>query len=266
MPSRDFAMWWLWFPTFVRFRPACRVTTSWGPGRSSSVRRCSTSTSPSSRDSFASNSVVSAPSTTSSARLRLSGSPYQVSGPIERTRCGRWSTAGGTRTASLAIPTSVGMAAVAPHDERVLTVVGVVAAADAVAFEAQFLVKADRLPVRDAHLERVAAAVVFVRELEEPFEQARRDAAALVVGIDRDVHDVPGVDIPRIDDVADQLVALERAEADRRSLRELGGEHRARPRRPVGALLDLLDLGQVADRQAPDLDRERGHVAGFASG
>ena len=127
-------------------------------------------------------------------------------------------------------------AALAPHDQRVLAVVGVVAAAHAAALEAEALVQVDRARVRDAHLERVAAAAVVLRQLEQRLEQPRRDAAAAVVGVDGDVHHVPGVDVARVDDVADELVALERAEADRRRLGELGGEHRARPRRRVGAL------------------------------
>src|SRR5205085_3162845 len=137
---------------------------------------------------------------------------------------------------------------------------------DAVAVEAELLVEPDRGPVGDAHLERVAAALVVGGQLEQPLEEPRRDPAALVLRVDGDVHHVPGVDIAGVDDVADELVALERAEADRRALRGLGGEHRAGPGRLVRALLDLLDLGEVTERETPDLDRDGRHADGFASG
>ena len=52
---------------------------------------------------------------------------------------------------------------VAPHDQRVFSVVRVVAAADSSRAEAERLVEADRRLVRDAHLERVAAPGVVAR-------------------------------------------------------------------------------------------------------
>jgi hypothetical protein len=46
-----------------------------------------------------------------------------------------------------------------------------------------------------------------------------------MIGIDRDIHDVPRIDVARHDQVADELagvaVEVERAEADRARLREL---------------------------------------------
>ena len=88
---------------------------------------------------------------------------------------------------------------VAPHDQRVLAVVRVVAAPDAAGDEAEPLVEPDRALVRDAHLERVAAALVRRGHLEEPLEQRPRDPAAAVLGVDGDVHHVPRVDVARDD-------------------------------------------------------------------
>ena len=53
--------------------------------------------------------------------------------------------------------------------------------------------------------DETAAALVVLRQLEEPFEQGGGDASPLVVGIDRDVHHVPGVDVARDDEVAEEL-------------------------------------------------------------
>src|SRR5262249_43984285 len=105
------------------------------------------------------------------------------------------------------------MASVAPHDERVLAVVCVVAAPDAARLEAELLVEVDRVVVRDAHLEGVAAALVATGLLEEALEKRRRDAAPLVLRVDRDVHHMPGVDVARVDDIADEVGPLERAKA-----------------------------------------------------
>src|SRR5262249_49908758 len=107
-----------------------------------------------------------------------------------------------------------------------------------------------------AHLERVAAAAVARGQLEQPIEHGPRDPAAPVVGRDRDVHDVPRVDVAGDDEVADELPRLrvERAEADRRRLRELAGEHRARPRCRIRTLLDALDRAQVGELEAAQLD------------
>ena len=132
--------------------------------------------------------------------------------------------------------------------------------------EADLLVEVDRGGVRDAHLEGVAAALVFRGHFEQALEQLPGDPAALVVGVDGDVHDVPRVDVAGVDGVAHERVALERAEADRGRLRELGREHRARPRRRVGAALDPLDRVQVGEVEQADLERDGGHAEGTASG
>src|SRR5262245_63141398 len=63
-----------------------------------------------------------------------------------------------TTTAVLVAPP--GRDGVLPHDQRVLAVVGVVAAPDAPRLEAEPLVQRDRGRIRDAHLEGVAAARV----------------------------------------------------------------------------------------------------------
>src|SRR5262249_52488699 len=105
------------------------------------------------------------------------------------------------------------------------------AAAQAPRAEAETLVEADRLPVRDAHLERVTAAGVVRREVEEALEKHRRDAAPTLVGIDGQGHHMPRVDVARDDQITDNRAflpfRLERTEADRARLRELAREHRA---------------------------------------
>src|SRR5688572_422864 len=69
---------------------------------------------------------------------------------------------------------------VAPHDQRVLAVVGVVAAPDAARDKAHRLVQLDRTLVGHADLERVAAALVRRGQLEEVVEQSASDPAAAV--------------------------------------------------------------------------------------
>src|SRR5438067_1626283 len=66
---------------------------------------------------------------------------------------------------------------VLPHDQRVLTVVGVVAAPDAAGLEAQPLVQGDGTDIRDPHLEGVAASTPAGGYLEEPLHHRRRDPA-----------------------------------------------------------------------------------------
>ena len=148
---------------------------------------------------------------------------------------------------------------VLPHDQRVLAVVRVVAAPQAARAETEALVEGDRLLVRDPNLERVAAPGVVGREVEQPLEQHRRDAAPALVRVDGDVHHVPGIDVAGDDQVADERAVLpfrlERTEADRARLRELAREHRARPRRRVRTALDLLDVEEVVERQSTQLDR-----------
>ena len=157
--------------------------------------------------------------------------------------------------------------AIAPHDQRVLAIVGVVAAADASRFEAELLVELDRALVRDAHLECVAAPLVVARHLEEPLEQRRRDTSALVVGIDCDVHHVPRVDV---------------AGVDRRSRRgqlpsnaprqiEVGfASSEANIERDHGVGYARCSIVSIAARsrevERPDLERDGRHAVGLASG
>ena len=62
--------------------------------------------------------------------------------------------------------------------------------------------------------------------------------------------------IPYFSEVTDEkLRMIERAETERRGLGELAGEHRARPGRVVGALLDVLDAVQIAQRERTDVQR-----------
>src|SRR5437870_6332958 len=93
---------------------------------------------------------------------------------------------------------------VAPHDQRVLAIVRVIAPTDPAWLEARALVQADCDLVRDAHLERVAAPALPRGQLEQMVEQHRRDLAPPVVWRNRDVHDVPRVDVPGDDQVAEQ--------------------------------------------------------------
>src|SRR4029077_11160175 len=112
---------------------------------------------------------------------------------------------------------------VLPHDQGVFAVVGVVAASDAARLEAEPAVQRDGPNVRDPHLEGVTAAASPGGQLEEPLEQRRRDPLAPVLRGNGDVHHVPGVDVPRDNEVTGELIGLqvEGAETDRRRLREL---------------------------------------------
>src|SRR5215207_10019965 len=145
---------------------------------------------------------------------------------------------------------------VLPHDERVLAVIGVVAATDSPSREAEALVELDRRIVRDSYLERVAAASVAGGELEEPLHQPRGDPLAPVAFGNSEVHHVPGVDVAGDDQVGDEavLVGVDRAEADRRRFRELAREHGTRPWRWVGAALDALDRIEIAELQLTELE------------
>jgi len=139
-------------------------------------------------------------------------------------------------------------------------------APDAAGLEAETLVQADRLRVRDAHLERVAPSRVGGRDLEEALEERRGDAATPEGGRDGHVHDVPRVDVARDERIADELALLEVGpERDRAGLAQLGSEHRARPGRRVRGPLDLLDRVQVPLLEAAQLD-VHGPLRGFASG
>ncbi len=78
-----------------------------------------------------------------------------------------------------------------------------------------------------------------------------------------DVHQVPDLVVARADEVAEQLVAIGRRQADPRGLGELEHEHRQRPRRREGAALDRDHRGQVAVGEAPDRGRP-GHLTRLA--
>src|SRR4051794_25203781 len=143
---------------------------------------------------------------------------------------------------------------IAPHDERVLAVVGVVAPAHAGGDESERLVQVDRGVVGDAHLERVAALDVVAGQLEQLVKQRPGDATASPGRVDSDVHYVPRIDVPGDDQVPEHVLALEGAETDAARLRELAGEHRSRPRRWIGGPLDLLDRVEVGRLQWSQLD------------
>src|SRR6266540_3549649 len=66
---------------------------------------------------------------------------------------------------------------IAPHDQGVFAIVGVIAAADPARAEAETLVQLDRALVRDSHLQRVAALARVFRQLEKLVEQRRRNAS-----------------------------------------------------------------------------------------
>ena len=95
-----------------------------------------------------------------------------------------------------------------PHDQGVLAVVGVVAAAHARGVKPIALVEPDGLGVRDPHLEREAAGVVVCSLAEDVVEQELRDALAPLLGVDRHVHHMPGVDVPGHDQIAGQRSSM----------------------------------------------------------
>ena len=98
-----------------------------------------------------------------------------------------------------------------PHDQGVLTVVGVVAAPDAAGLEPELFVELNRVRVRDAHLEGVAAATIVRRDVEQARQERGRDSRRLNSGATGDVHHVPGVDVARDEGVADELAGVEYA-------------------------------------------------------
>src|SRR5438128_4903025 len=150
---------------------------------------------------------------------------------------------------------------VAPHDQRVLAIVRVIAPTDPAWLEARALIQADRDLVRDTHLERVAAPALPRGQLEQVKEQHGRDLAPPVFRRDRDVHHVPRVDVPGDDQVPEQNACprVESAERERRRLRQLAGEHRARPRRRVGRALDRFDRVEIAQLEPPELEAVVAH-------
>ena len=109
---------------------------------------------------------------------------------------------------------------------------------------------------------------------EEALEQRAPDALAPVIGVDGEVHHVPGVGVARDDQVRDQLVVRRRRRSSGRSACVSSPrEHRARPRRRVRAALDRVDRRR-ARRSAGDAPRSRdprlrvgpAHVDGLGRG
>src|SRR4051812_6004415 len=76
---------------------------------------------------------------------------------------------------------ALGRLGIAPHDQRVLAVVGVVAAPHAARLEPGFLVEADRDVVRHADLERVPAAAFAGGCDEQLLEQPGGDVLTAVL-------------------------------------------------------------------------------------
>ena len=80
-----------------------------------------------------------------------------------------------------------------------------------------------------------------------------------MVRMDSDVHDVPGVDVSRENEVAHQGAALvEGPQRERAGLGDLGCEHRARPGSRVRNRLDRLDVAEIARARAREATRSRG--------
>ena len=147
----------------------------------------------------------------------------------------------------------------APHDECVLPVVLVVAAAQPRGAEALALVQVDGNLVGGPHLER-EAGVLVAHPLVQLGQQGRGQPLALVVGVDRHVHHVPDGVVAGADQVADQPLAFDGGQADARGLGQLEHEHRQRPRGREHAPLDRRHLGQVRVAEAADLDPRRKRV------
>ena len=152
----------------------------------------------------------------------------------------------------------------APHDQRVLAVVLVVAPPHAGGAEAEALIQRDRALVGGPHLERELRARV-VDPLDQRRQQRGCDAAPAAARVDRDVHQVPDRVVARADQVADHRLGLERRQAHARGLGELEHEHRQRPRRRERAPLDRHDLREIGVGEAADR-RRNGHRRGTASG
>ena len=108
-------------------------------------------------------------------QIRLRGDDRGEDHAVARDDGGRGLVAGGLDPEDVHPPSlaAARLLRLAPHDQRVLAVVGVVAAADALRLEAEPLVQADRADVRDADLEGVAAVGVVLRQVEEPPRGAR---------------------------------------------------------------------------------------------
>ena len=175
-----------------------------------------------------------------------------VAARLEREDHGRWWATGSAAGTSSRRPSQRRRRA--PHDQRVLAVVLVVAPAHAGDAEAVALVERDRRLVGAAHLER---------ELGARRRRAGRAAASSAeampwrrsVGVDGDVHHVPDGVVARADRVARRAAVAERREAEAGRLGELEHEHRERPRRREGAPLDRGHRRQVAVGEGADLER-----------
>ena len=159
-----------------------------------------------------------------------------------------------------------GRVGVAPHDHCIFSVVSVVTTSDATRDEAEALVEGDRREVRDAYLQRVATLGVVAGHLEQPGKHRRRDPVPPVLGVDRDVHHVPRIDVPRQHQIPDELL-VGRHGSDREGalLRELAGEHRARPGRRVRGALDPLDRVQVAELEPAQREAHATHLVASGS-
>ena len=159
-----------------------------------------------------------------------------------------------------------------PHHDRVLAVVGVVAAADAGRLEAEPVVELERPVVGAAHLEReLRLGVAYA--LEQRLEHRGGDAAAAAVGVHGHVHDVPHEVVAAAHEVAGQLPLDLGDQAHAARLGQLEHEHRQRPRGRERAPLDRDDLREVGVREPADLDggggrggQLRGGLGGEASG
>src|SRR5437870_99156 len=151
---------------------------------------------------------------------------------------------------------------VAPHDQRIFTIVGVVAASDSARLETCLLVELDRHFIRHPDLQRVAATGFFAGQLEEPLEQSACDPLAPVAGRNGKVHDMPRVDVTGDDQVAEQLarLRLKGAERDRGRLGQLAGEHRPRPGSRVRVAFDRFDRVEVAQFEATEIHPIRGRA------
>src|SRR5580692_1413590 len=93
----------------------------------------------------------------------------------------------------------------APHHERILAVVLVVAAAHSGRAEALSFIEMDGDAVGPPYLQRKAGLAV-ADALIQLREQRRGDPLALMIAVDRDVHDVPDGVVARADQVADEAL------------------------------------------------------------
>ena len=199
-------------------------------------------------------------------RSRSRGSRRRASRP--RRRCRRSSSRSrGSRGAAAHVrhvverPASV--ARRAPHDQRVLAVVLVVAAAACRPSGSRSARRARSPAVRGPHLERVAARC---RAVVDPLQQRAQQRVAIPAGA--------GPGRPRCSSGARRCRSASRSggrrasrrargEAHARRLRQLQHEHRQRPRGREGTPLDRDHLRQVGVGEAADLERRRESRCGW---